>query len=313
MLTLDILLFMGGLFLIFFGSKRVLSAGNNLASRLALNGVAAGALIFAMVTAMPELFSTVYTVYTDSASIGFANLVGTNIHNIPLAIGVPALLTVITYEKFARRICLTMLVAELFSALLIIDGQMNALKGGVLLISYAAYVIYVIKRGNNHDETCVEETKSPINSMKIIFNFISGGILLLAGCSIIVVSSLDLADVLGISKFLVALVVMSLGPVIPETSISIIAALKGQGNICMSNALGDNIFTIFIVLGIAGIISPFHVSSSELILSVLPVLLITLLLFVLTGNHENKFTKKHGIVLLGAYVAILLTQAIYLA
>jgi len=81
----------------------------------------------------------------------------------------------------------------------------------------------------------------------------------------------------------------------------------------MSNVLGDNIFTIFIVLGVAGILSPFHVSSNELILSVLPMLLMTLLLFLLIGNHENKFTKKHGIILLGAYSLILLAQAIFLA
>ena len=85
-------------------------------------------------------------------AIGFANLVGTNIHNIPLAIGVPALFTVITYEKFARRICLSMLVAELFAALLVIDRQMNAWKGAILIIAHIVYVSYVIKKGNNHDE-----------------------------------------------------------------------------------------------------------------------------------------------------------------
>ena len=313
MLILDILLFIGALILIFYGSKRVLNTGNTVTSRLALSGVAAGALVFATLTAMPELFSTVYTIYGDSANIGFANLVGTNIHNIPLAIGIPALFTVISYEKFAKKICLSMLVAELFSALLVIDGQMNVLKGVVLIISYFVYVVYVIKRGNNHDEIIPEETKSSKSNKEIIFNFILGGAILLGGCALIVVSSLDLAEVLGISKFFVAIVVMSLGPVLPEASISILAASKGQGNICMSNALGDNIFTIFIVLGITGILSPFHVSSRELVLSVVPMLLMTLILFALVGNHDSKLTRKHGAVLVGTYSLILLAQTIYLA
>ena len=71
MLALDIILFIGGLLLIFFGSKRVLNAGNDIASKLALSSVVAGAIIFATLTAMPELFSTVYTVYNDSASNRF--------------------------------------------------------------------------------------------------------------------------------------------------------------------------------------------------------------------------------------------------
>lgn len=312
MLILDILLFICALGLISYGSKRVLDAGNNVAARLALSGVAAGALVFSVLTAIPELFSTVYTIYADSSSIGFANLIGTNIHNIPLAIGIPALFTVISYEKFAKKICLTMLVAELFSALLVIDGQMNSLKGVVLIISYFVYVIYVIKRGNNHDEVILEETTNSKSTKRIIFNFLIGGAILLGGCALIVVSSLDLAVTLGISKFFIALVIMSLGPVLPESSISVYAALKGQGNICMSNALGDNIFTIFIVLGIAGIINPFQVSSSELMLSVLPMLLMTSILYMLVGNHERKFTRKHGTILVGTYLIILLAQIIYL-
>ena len=217
MLATDILLFIGGFVLIYFGSKRVLNAGNKLATRLALSGVAAGAIIFATLTGMPELFSTVYTVKTDSASIGFANLIGTNIHNIPLAIGVPALFTTITYEKFARKICLSLLVAELFSALLVIDGQMNALKGAILLVSHVIYILYVVKRGNNHDEACKEETKSTRNGITMISNFILGGTILLGGVAMFVVASLDLADVLGISKFFVALVIMSLGPILPAS------------------------------------------------------------------------------------------------
>ena len=109
MLLFDISLFIIALVLISYGSKRVLIGGNKIASKLALSGVTAGALVFATLTAMPELFSTIYTVYNDSGSVGFANLVGTNIHNIPLAIGIPAMFTIINYEKFARKICLTML------------------------------------------------------------------------------------------------------------------------------------------------------------------------------------------------------------
>jgi cation:H+ antiporter len=311
MLALDIILFVAGLLLIFHGSKRTEHSGNDIASKFVLTGVAVGAIFFSLITAIPELFSTVYSVYYESASIGFGNLVGTNIHNIPLAIGLPALFTVLSYEKFAKKVCLTLLIAELFSTLLVIDGQMNAWKGAVLLICYVAYVVYVIKWGNNHDEISVEETKCSKSNREIIFNFLLGGSFLLVGCVMIVMSSLSFAEILGISKFYVALTIMALGSVLPEISVSIVAAHKGHGSICVSNSLGDNMFTIFVVLGITGILNPFYISPKELLISMVPMIFMTMTLFFLVANTKRKLTKKHGIILFVIYLVILIIQTVY--
>jgi len=174
LLVLDIALFIFGLLMIIFGSKLAVESGNNIASKFMLTGVSVSAVFFAFITAMPETFTTIYASYHSSAKTGFANLVGSNIHNVPLAVGISAFLTSLTYEKFANRISLIMTVSILFASLLLIDGQMNLVKGVILLICYGLWVLYVIKKGrnNNHDEI----TKTKKSLKLIILTFIAGGV-----------------------------------------------------------------------------------------------------------------------------------------
>lgn len=273
--------------------------------------VAIGAIFFTLITAMPETFTTIYATYHSSARIGFANLVGSNIHNIPLAVGISAFLTSLTYERFANRICLIMIVSVLFTSLLLIDDQMNSVKGVILLVCYGLYVFYVIKKdwNNNHDEI----TKTSKSLKVIISTFIIGGIVLLFGSYLVVDSSLNLAQNLGISSFYVGITIMAFGSIIPEVAVSLAAALKGDGSISISNVLGDNVFTVFVILGLTGILRPFFITPREFWLSVLPMFLITFLIFLITSKKSQKITRVDGIILLAFYIIILIIQTVYLA
>ncbi len=275
-----------------------------------LTGVAVGAVFFALITAMPETFTTIYATYHGSAKIGFANLVGSNIHNVALAVGVSAFLTSLTYERFANRICLIMTVSILFASLLLVDGQMTQIKGLILLLCYGPYVFYVIKNGRNNNHHEINKTSKGLKI--IISTFIVGGAILLIGSYLVVDSSLNLAQNLGISSFYVGLMVMAFGSVIPEVAVSITAALKGDGSISISNVFGDNIFTIFVVLGLTGILSPFSITTNELLLSMIPMFTLTFLLFLMTSKKERKITRKDGLILLVVYIVILVIQTIYL-
>ena len=310
LLLLDIMLFILGLSMIIVGSELIVKSGNDIASRLMLTGVAVGAIFFALITAMPETFTTIYATYHGSAKIGFANLVGSNIHNVALAVGVSAFLTSLTYERFANRISLIMTVSILFASLLLLDGQMTRIKGVILILCYGLYIFYIIKKGrnNNHNEI----TKTSKSSKIIVLTFIAGGSILLLGSYSVVNSSLNLAQVLGVSSFYVSLMIMAFGSVIPEVAVSIASALKGNGSISISNVFGDNIFTIFVVLGLTGLLNPFSVSPKELVLSMVPMFTLTFLLFLITSKKDRKITKMDGLILLVVYLIILIVQTIYL-
>ena len=143
--------------------------------------------------------------------------------------------------------------------------------------------------------------------------FIAGGAILISGSYLIVDSSLNLAQNLGISSFYTGMTIMAFGSIIPEVAVSFAAALKGNGAVSIGNLLGDNIFTIFVVLGLTGILNPFSVTQTELLLSMIPMFIITFLTFLITSKKERKITRKDGLILLVVYVVILIFQAVYLS
>jgi len=129
---------------------------------------------------------------------------------------------------------------------------------------------------------------------------------------LIVDSSLDLAQNLGISSFYIGITIMAFGSNIPEVAVSLAAALKEYGAISIGNVFGDNIFTIFVVLGLTGILNPFSVTQTELLLSMIPMFIITFLTFLITSKKERKITRKDGLILFVVYVIILIFQTVYL-
>lgn len=127
-LLLSIFIFIFGVIILYFGSKLIVDSSLNLAQKLKLSGIAVGAIFIAMITAIPETFITLLAI-RKSSMIAFGNIVGSNIINIPLAIGLPALITTLTFSKFARKISLTMIIATTFAFLLLIDGHLTSLDG----------------------------------------------------------------------------------------------------------------------------------------------------------------------------------------
>ena len=308
LLLLNLILFILGLLLIVVGGNKLTDLGIEIGSKLKLSGVAVGAVFMALITAMPETFISGYAALLKHSDIAFGNLVGSNIHNIPLSIGIASLITTLTFGKFANRICLIMILSILFVLLLFYDGQATPLKGFILISCYIFYVIYVIKHErNNHVITKTDK------SLKVLsLTFIFSGIILILGSYLVVESSLRIAEFLGVSKLLIGLTVVAFGSIIPEFSVSFIAALKKEGSISIGNLLGDNIFTIFLVLGLVSILNPFSIDMNEMVLTFIPMLIITSLLFMITNKNDRKITRLHGLILMVVYILILVMQILFL-
>lgn len=312
LIFINLFLFFAGIFLIILGSQLVVNSGINLARRLKITGVAFGALFLSVITAMPETFTTLFSLFEDSAATGFANLVGSNIHNLPLGLGLAALLTPLRFEKFAKGVSLVMVLAILLTALLLIDGQMTRPKGIILLLSYGLYILYLLKNGFNHQSAELEKKKPERILLKPILAFILGSLILLFSSYLVVKSSLSMAKIFHLSNFFVAMMIMSLGSILPEVATSLTAALKGEGSISIGNILGDNIFTLFVVLGLVGVLKPFTISPREFWASILPMFFITLIVFLITLKKVRRIKKSEAIILLFFYLLTLILETKYL-
>lgn len=306
----NIIIFVLGTILLSLGGKFLVDLGLLLAKRFNLSAIVAGAIFIAFITAMPETFITLYAAIRDSSEIAFGNLVGSNIMNIPLAIGLPAIITKIRFLKSASRISLILILSTLIASLFLIDGNLNQIEGALLLLCYFIYVIYVIKReqNNNHQEIPRKEK----GTLLIIVLFLISGISLLSGAYLMVESSLKIVEGLGISKLYAGMTILAFGSILSETTVSFAAALKKEWSISISNILGDNIFTMFVVLGLTGILRPFSVSLQDISLSILPMIIMTGLLFLMTRKKKHEIGRIDGFILIISYLLILILQTIFL-
>lgn len=307
-LLLAITIFILGVIILGVGSHFIVDSSLHLTQKLKLSGIAVAAIFVAFITALPETVITLL-VLRKSSMIAFGNVVGSNIINIPLAIGLPALITTLTFTKFAKRISLIMIISAILAFLFLFNGRLSPLEGWLLLGFYLLYVIYVIKKEkNNNHHLDIKE----YSNLKTAFLLLIGGALLLLGAYAFVESSLMLVQKIGISELYVGMNLVALGSIIPEVAVSLMAAYKKQGEISIGNILGDNIFTMFVVLGLVGILKPLTVTKKELFLSILPIIFITSVLFSITLKKDRKIRKIEGIILLIAYLIIFVLQTVFL-
>jgi len=308
MFFLSAVLLILGIVIVGFGSQLIVDSSLHLAQKLKLSGIALGAIFIAVVTAMPETFITLLAL-RKSQVLAFGNLVGSNILNIPVAIGLPALFTILCFSKFAKRISLIMLLSAALSFLLLLDGRLTSLEGWLLILCYLIYVIYVIKKEkNNYQELEIKE----YSNLKTAILFLIGATLLLLGSYLLVESSLDIVKQVGVSELYIGATVVAFGSIVSEFSVSLSAIIKKQCSIAIGNILGDNIFTMLVVLGLVGILRPLSVTKRDLYLSILPIIFITGVLFLMTSKKDKTIGKREGLILLIAYGIILLLQTLFI-
>jgi len=308
LLFLPILLFILGVITLGFGGHLIVDSSLHLAQKLKLSGIAVGAVFIGFITALPETFISLFAL-RKSEMLAFGNLVGSNIINIPLAIGLPALFITLNFSKFAKRISSIMTISAILAFLFLFDGNLSSFDGWFLILFYLIYVIYVIKKERNNNQKM--EIKE-FSNLKTALLFLVGGALLLLGAYFFVESGLRIVQEIGISELYVGINFVALGSIIPEVAVSLIAAFKKQGEISIGNILGDNIFTMFVVLGLVGILKPLTVTQKELYFSILPIIFITSILFLITMKKERKIGKIDGLILLVAYGAIFSLQTIFI-
>ena len=296
--------------LVILGADWLTKGASALARRYGISELVIGLTIVALGTSLPELVISVGSALKGSSGISLGNVIGSNIFNGLLILGVAALVAPV---KFNARMLTRELPFNLLASvvLLLVSGSMlvggapgesiTRYSGLILLCFLAVFIRYTFSITNSDDGE--NDTEKPISMGRIILFIIAGLGGLIFGGNIFVDGATAFALALGLSEAVIGITVVSVGSSLPELAVSVSAALKGKVGIAMGNVLGSNILNIFFILGTSATITPIALDGFSCIDYY--VLLASSLLIYLVGRFGGKavITRFEGALLVAAYVA----------
>ena len=273
---LQILILLAGLLLILFGANYLVDGSSSIAKKFGLSEFIIGLTIVGIGTSSPEMVVSFMSSFQGKADMAIGNIVGSNIFNTLMILGITALISplAITKSNLRKDIPLNVLV----TALLILLGmnatifgfganQISRLDGALLLGIFAWYLCFSFKSDSGSDEEKEdEESKTKEYSVLMSAIMIIGGLAgLIIGGKLFVDSATELAKMFGVSDKFIAITVMAAGTSMPELATCVVAALKGRGQLALGNVLGSNIANILLILGGAALINPLSCSGMTMI------------------------------------------------
>jgi cation:H+ antiporter len=310
-----LLLIMGvGFTALMFGGDWLTHGAVAIAKNLNINPVVVGLTIVSMATSMPEMMTSLLAAKA-SPGLALGNILGSNIANIGLILGITAIISplVIQLRLLQREVPLLLLVTALFAFCAI--GGYSRIEGILLLSIVITYLFFVVRWAKKESAAVAAEFDDeaiglPKASTGVgIFWVLLGGVLLGLGADILVGASVEMAGRMGISETLIGLTIVAIGTSLPELSASISAARSGHSDICAGNIIGSNLFNILLIGGGVATIIPIPVDPSLLLVEIPALVLITvLLLWIFKSGHI--VTRGEGVFLLFLYFTILSLSAL---
>lgn len=307
-MALSLFQMVGGILLLTIGAELMVRASVSLSRRVGISPLVVGLTVVSVGTSMPELVVSLDAVARGSAALGIGNVVGSNISNIALILGIAALVQPMKVEAQVVRFDGPVLVGvSLLLLVLILDGKLGHLDGGLFAMGVLAYLFYNIwaaKQDSTEEETAVVDMLSEPHSLPKEVGLLVVGIAgLIVGADILVGGALDISHRLQVPEIVIGLTVVAIGTSLPELATSVMAAHRGEGDIAIGNAFGSCILNILGILGITALVQPLSTASlTALELVTMVGLAVLVLLFLRT---DFVLGRKEGGVLLFIYAGYL--------
>lgn len=260
-LVIAILLILVGLVVLIVGADALVLGAAQLAKRLGLSPFAIGVTVVAFGTSAPELFASIGAALQNVPDLALGNVVGSNIANIVLILGVSALAATIPILKRVRFIEIPIMVAiTAATTVLLIDRTLSRPEGALLVAGLVAFIVYIVK---SHKEDILHEADEKIHDPKPVWIdllYIAAGVVGLAlGAKMLVEGAESVALAAGVPEGVVGATIVAFGTSVPELVTSVRAALKREADIAVGNIVGSNIFNLLSVLGITALVKPLAV------------------------------------------------------
>ena len=304
-MALDLILFISGLLLLYYGAESLVNGSSRLALSFGIHPLIIGMTIVAFATSMPEMTVSLMASFKGSSDIAAGNVVGSNIANIGLILGIAAILVPMGVAKSTLHKELPfMLAVSVLTYLLVLDGLLSFLDGLFLfslLLVFLGYCLTLARRGylnSQPDATEVSQEKKRRKSDGVLI--VVGIVGLCIGAEMMVRSAVSMAQAMGISELVIAVSVVALGTSLPELAASIVSAWKGAMDLSVGNVIGSNIFNLLFVLGICPMVRPISIDPG-LVSIQMPVMLLFSGGLLLMAFRRQRISRRSGIVLLVGY------------
>lgn len=293
---LDFGMVAAGLVLLFLGGEGLVRGSVAIATRLGISKLVVGMVIVGFGTSAPELVVSLQAALAGSPDIALGNVIGSNIANILLILGIAALLTPLANEDGGiKREALVMLLAAAALVAALWYGELNRLIGIVLLAGLAVHLTLAFLKERRsradiaegaapegaHKHEADEVTDIPLKLPLAILATLAGLGLLVAGAELMVEGSTAIARTFGVSEAVIGLTIVAVGTSLPELATAIVAAIRRHSDVVLANIVGSNIFNVLAILGITATIAPIGVSERFLLIDGPIMLVVTLLAFVI--------------------------------
>jgi cation:H+ antiporter len=298
-------LFIGFLILI-LGGNWLLKAAVAISLRLNVPKIVIGMTVVSLATSAPELIVSLNSALNGHADIALGNIIGSNIANLGLVLGIVTLISTITVQKNFYIIDwpIMMFSSIILYLFLAFDSVLGRYEGVILFSLLIIFIIYLFRSHKTAvvDEMPEDDVELPIYTT--IFFFIIGAIGLWGGSELLIRGAVNLAHEFDVSERIIGITIISIGTSVPELAASIIAVIKKEKAISIGNLLGSNMFNILAVLGLTSMITPIHVEDQGLLsFDILWMLYFAILILPLVFTPSRmKLGWKEGLILLGSYL-----------
>ncbi|WP_278600106.1 calcium/sodium antiporter [Clostridium tertium] len=298
-----------GFILLIKGADIFVDGAAKIAKKFGIPSIIVGLTIVSLGTSAPELSVSLIASFEGNNGITIGNVLGSNIFNTLMVLGVTAIIMPIVIKKNSVIkdyiinivVSIVLLVLAFGRVLLNKEAALTRISGIILLILCIIYTLYLIKSAKSRKEEDSEEEED-IKILSCIIKIILGIIGIIAGGNLVVSSASDIAYSFGLSDKLVGLTIVAVGTSLPELVTTMIASIKGENDIAIGNVLGSNIFNILLILGVSSSINAIPISSSLLI-----VISIILGIFMFKGKKDKlKLDKLEGLILVLLYIVYMI-------
>lgn len=301
-----------GLVLLVAGAEFLVKGASKLAATFGVSPLIIGLTVVAFGTSAPELAVSLTASFRGEANIALGNVVGSNICNVLLILGVSALIAPLKVAQQLVRLDVPIMIGvSLLTLLFALDGQIGRSDGVIMFLGGLAYTVFLLYQSRQEKDQDVQDEYAkfgsrPLSIGETVINlalFTIGAVMLVSGSQMLVKSAVEIAKFFGASPLIIGLTVIALGTSLPELATSVMASLRGERDIAVGNVIGSNIFNILVVLGLTSAVSKtgIMVTASARTFDI-PIMVAVAVMCLPIFFTDNEVSRREGVLLLVYYL-----------
>lgn len=302
---LQIILLIVGFILLIKGADVFVESASTIALKFHVPEIVIGLTVVAFGTSAPEAAVSITSAYKGTTGIAIGNILGSNIANVLLILGVSGLVGKLSVKKntFFFEIPFVILVTILLLTLGSIGQELSVFDGGILGIFFIIFFIYLYKMAKSEQEELTAEQQTPLTSWgKLIFYLLLSLVCIVVGSQVTIDAASEIAKTFGMSERVIGLTIVAIGTSLPELATSLMASLKGKNDIAVGNIVGSNIFNILFVLSASSLLAlqPLTFSSSFIFDGIIAI--IAIVMFMVFVDKQMTLKKYGALIMILSYL-----------